>query len=375
MKYYDKLIFELSQPGRCGFSLPENAWGTDTEALPATLRRDAEAELPEVSERDVVRHYTNLSNMNFGVDTGFYPLGSCTMKYNPKINEEIAAMPGFRDVHPLQPDCTVQGALELYDSLDRALAAITGMAHFTLNPFAGAHGELTGLMVMRRYHELRGDTNRTKVIVPDSAHGTNPASAAVCGLKVVEVKSLDDGTIDIDALRSLLDDTVAGIMMTNPNTLGLFETRIPEIAEMVHACGGLLYYDGANFNPLLGKVRPGDMGFDIMHLNLHKTFSTPHGGGGPGSGPSGVVEHLREFLRNPRVRQWPCGKFYVDFGKDSLGSISSFLGNFGVMMKAYAYILTLGKENIKNVGPMATLTANYIKERLKDDFLLPIERV
>ena len=189
MKYYDKLIFELSQPGRCGFSLPENAWGTDTEALPATLRRDAEAELPEVSELDVVRHYTNLSNMNFGVDTGFYPLGSCTMKYNPKINEEIAAMPGFRDVHPLQPDCTVQGALELYDSLDRALAAITGMAHFTLNPFAGAHGELTGLMVMRRYHELRGDTNRTKVIVPDSAHGTNPASAAVCGLKVVEVKS------------------------------------------------------------------------------------------------------------------------------------------------------------------------------------------
>ena len=240
MKYYDKLIFELSQPGRCGFSLPGNAWGTDTEALPATLRRDAEAELPEVSELDVVRHYTNLSNMNFGVDTGFYPLGSCTMKYNPKINEEIAAMPGFRDVHPLQPDCTVQGALELYDSLDRALAAITGMAHFTLNPFAGAHGELTGLMVMRRYHELRGDTNRTKVIVPDSAHGTNPASAAVCGLKVVEVKSLDDGTIDIDALRPLLDDTVAGIMMTNPNTLGLFETRIPEIAEMVLACGGLL---------------------------------------------------------------------------------------------------------------------------------------
>ena len=311
MKYYDKLIFELSQPGRCGFSLPENAWGTDTEALPATLRRDAEAELPEVSELDVVRHYTNLSNMNFGVDTGFYPLGSCTMKYNPKINEEIAAMPGFRDVHPLQPDCTVQGALELYDSLDRALAAITGMAHFTLNPFAGAHGELTGLMVMRRYHELRGDTNRTKVIVPDSAHGTNPASAAVCGLKVVEVKSLDDGTIDIDALRPLLDDTVAGIMMTNPNTLGLFETRIPEIAEMVHACGGLLYYDGANFNPLLGKVRPGDMGFDIMHLNLHKTFSTPHGGGGPGSGPVGVAAHLAECLPNLKVSRGDDGLLHT----------------------------------------------------------------
>lgn len=375
MKYYDKLIFELSQPGRCGFSLPGNAWGTDTEALPATLRRDAEAELPEVSELDVVRHYTNLSNMNFGVDTGFYPLGSCTMKYNPKINEEIAAMPGFRDVHPLQPDCTVQGALELYDSLDRALAAITGMAHFTLNPFAGAHGELTGLMVMRRYHELRGDTNRTKVIVPDSAHGTNPASAAVCGLKVVEVKSLDDGTIDIDALRPLLDDTVAGIMMTNPNTLGLFETRIPEIAEMVHACGGLLYYDGANFNPLLGKVRPGDMGFDIMHLNLHKTFSTPHGGGGPGSGPVGVAAHLAECLPDLKVSRGDDGLLHTVRTPEAAGRISGFMGNFGVLMRAYAYILMLGKQNIRMAGPLATLNANYIKESLKDCYKLPIPSV
>ena len=375
MKYYDKLIFELSQPGRCGFSLPGNAWGTDTEALPATLRRDAEAELPEVSELDVVRHYTNLSNMNFGVDTGFYPLGSCTMKYNPKINEEIAAMPGFRDVHPLQPDCTVQGALELYDSLDRALAAITGMAHFTLNPFAGAHGELTGLMVMRRYHELRGDTNRTKVIVPDSAHGTNPASAAVCGLKVVEVKALDDGTIDIDALRPLLDDTVAGIMMTNPNTLGLFETRIPEIAEMVHACGGLLYYDGANFNPLLGKVRPGDMGFDIMHLNLHKTFSTPHGGGGPGSGPVGVAAHLAECLPDLKVSRGDDGLLHTVRTPEAAGRISGFMGNFGVLMRAYAYILMLGKQNIRMAGPLATLNANYIKESLKDCYKLPIPSV
>lgn len=375
MKYYDKLIFELSQPGRCGFSLPENAWSTDTEALPATLRRDAEAELPEVSELDVVRHYTNLSNMNFGVDTGFYPLGSCTMKYNPKINEEIAAMPGFRNVHPLQPDCTVQGALELYDSLDRALAAITGMAHFTLNPFAGAHGELTGLMVMRRYHELRGDTNRTKVIVPDSAHGTNPASAAVCGLKVVEVKSLDDGTIDIDALRPLLDDTVAGIMMTNPNTLGLFETRIPEIAEMVHACGGLLYYDGANFNPLLGKVRPGDMGFDIMHLNLHKTFSTPHGGGGPGSGPVGVAAHLAECLPDLKVSRGDDGLLHTVRTPEAAGRISGFMGNFGVLMRAYAYILMLGKQNIRMAGPLATLNANYIKESLKDCYKLPIPSV
>ena len=284
-------------------------------------------------------------------------------------------MPGFRDVHPLQPDCTVQGALELYDSLDRALAAITGMAHFTLNPFAGAHGELTGLMVMRRYHELRGDTNRTKVIVPDSAHGTNPASAAVCGLKVVEVKSLDDGTIDIDALRPLLDDSVAGIMMTNPNTLGLFETRIPEIAEMVHACGGLLYYDGANFNPLLGKVRPGDMGFDIMHLNLHKTFSTPHGGGGPGSGPVGVAAHLAECLPDLKVSRGDDGLLHTVRTPEAAGRISGFMGNFGVLMRAYAYILMLGKQNIRMAGPLATLNANYIKESLKDCYKLPIPSV
>ena len=341
MKYYDKLIFELSKPGRCGYSLPANPWEKGTEEIPAALRRSEEANLPEVSELDVVRHYTNLSNMNFGVDTGFYPLGSCTMKYNPKINEEMAAMPGFKTLHPLQPDCTVQGALELYYNLNRSLSAITGMAEFTLNPFAGAQGELTGLMVIRQYHMQRGDLKRTKIIVPDSAHGTNPASAAVCGLEVVEVKSTPQGTIDIESLRPLLDDTIAGIMMTNPNTLGLFETEILEIAKLVHECGGLLYYDGANFNPLLGKVRPGDMGFDVLHLNLHKTFSTPHGGGGPGSGPVGVAAHLAEYLPNPRVTRSDDGMFHVTRNDVACGQVSGFMGNFGVLIRAYTYILSL----------------------------------
>lgn len=373
MKYYDKLIFELSKPGRCGYSLLANPWEKGTEEIPAALRRSEEANLPEVSELDVVRHYTNLSNMNFGVDTGFYPLGSCTMKYNPKINEEMAAMPGFKTLHPLQPDCTVQGALELYYNLNRSLSAITGMAEFTLNPFAGAQGELTGLMVIRQYHMQRGDLKRTKIIVPDSAHGTNPASAAVCGLEVVEVKSTPQGTIDIESLRPLLDDTIAGIMMTNPNTLGLFETEILEIAKLVHECGGLLYYDGANFNPLLGKVRPGDMGFDVLHLNLHKTFSTPHGGGGPGSGPVGVAAHLAEYLPNPRVTRSDDGMFHVTRNDVACGQVSGFMGNFGVLIRAYTYILSLGKQHIRLAGPLATLNANYIKESLKDCYKLPID--
>ncbi|MDE6637540.1 MAG: aminomethyl-transferring glycine dehydrogenase subunit GcvPB [Muribaculaceae bacterium] len=374
MKYYDKLIFELSRPGRVGYELPKNEFGTDGEKeIPSDLLRTQPLDLPEVSELDVVRHYTNLSNKNFGVDTGFYPLGSCTMKYNPKINEEVATMPQFAELHPLQNPETAQGALELYWNLQNALANLAGFEEFTLNPYAGAHGELTGLMVMRSYHMARGDHKRKKVIVPDSAHGTNPASAMVAGLEVVEVKSRPNGSIDIEDLKPLLNDEVAGIMMTNPNTLGMFETEIVEIAKLVHEAGGLLYYDGANFNPLLGKVRPGDMGFDIMHINLHKTFSTPHGGGGPGSGPVGVAKHLVQFLPNPHVKKDENGKFYVENGDDALGSVSTFFGNFGVMMKAYAYILSLGKEGIKEVGPMATLNANYIKESLKDDYLLPIE--
>ncbi len=375
MKEYDKLIFEISKPGRKGYQLPKDNYGTDgLAAIPAGLLRETPAELPEVSELDVVRHYTNLSNKNFGVDTGFYPLGSCTMKYNPKINEELAAMPEFAELHPLQDVRSAQGALELYYNLQHALASLAGLAEFTLNPYAGAHGELTGLMVMRRYHELRGDHKRTKVIVPDTAHGTNPASAMVAGLEVVEVKSKPNGSIDVEDLKPLLDDTVAGIMMTNPNTLGMFETEIVEIARLVHEAGGLLYYDGANLNPMLGKVRPGDMGFDIMHINLHKTFSTPHGGGGPGSGPVGVAAHLVDLLPVPRVVRLEDGTFDVKTdGDKSLGSVSTFLGNFGVMMKAYAYILSLGRDNIKNVGPMATLNANYIKESLRDLYKLPVE--
>lgn len=374
MKEYDKLIFELSKPGRKGYQLPADRYDTDgMKAIPENLLRKSAPELPEVSELDVVRHYTNLSNKNFGVDTGFYPLGSCTMKYNPKIDEELAAMPEFAELHPLQDVRSVQGALELYWNLQRALSSIAGMAEFTLNPYAGAHGELTGLMVMRQYHKLRGDDKRTKVIVPDSAHGTNPASAMVAGLEVVEVKSRPNGSIDIEDLKPLLDDTVAGIMMTNPNTLGMFETEIMEIARLVHEAGGLLYYDGANLNPLVGKVRPGDMGFDIMHINLHKTFSTPHGGGGPGSGPVGVAAHLTELLPNPRVIKLEDGTFDITGSDKSLGSVSTFLGNFGVMMKAYAYILSMGRDNLKLVGPMATLNANYIKESLKDLYKLPIE--
>ncbi len=392
MKYYDKLIFELSHPGRSGYSLPSQEkfsspekWLADSfpasgkktssvaadgaatdehfsakrscisAATPKALLRAAELPLPEVSEVDVVRHYTNLSQMNFGVDTGFYPLGSCTMKYNPKINEEIASMPAFTGLHPLQPAETVKGALEVEKSLDKALCAITGMKSFTFLPCAGAHGELTGLMLIREYHLARKDFARTKVIVPDSAHGTNPASANVCGLEIVEVKSNSRGLVDVESLKPLLGPDIAAIMMTNPNTLGLFEKEIGEIASLVHSCGALLYYDGANMNPLVGKVRPGDMGFDVLHLNLHKTFSTPHGGGGPGSGPVGVGEKLLPYLDNVHT--------------------SGFHGNFGVMLRAYAYILMLGRENVKMVGPLATLAANYVKESLKDAYKLPIDSV
>jgi glycine dehydrogenase subunit 2 len=390
---YGNLIFELSKKGRKGYSLPQDYDRAHTTAeLPEALRRKEAARLPECDELTVVRHYTNLSHNNFGVNDGFYPLGSCTMKYNPVINEEIAGLKAFAGLHPLQPAVTCQGALEVYYNLQESLAELAGLSEFTLNPCAGAHGELTGLMVIRAYHESRNDV-RTKVLIPDSAHGTNPASAAVCGLEVVEVKSLADGTVDVEHLRELLNEMgseVAAMMMTNPNTLGIFEPRVLEITEMVHKAGGLMYYDGANLNALLGECRPGDMGFDVMHINLHKTFSTPHGGGGPGSGPVGVRKGLEQFLPTPRVKkvvvnydlpedgptEWEG--FIVDWGNQSvgekpLGSIGNFFGNFGVMLKAYSYILSLGSENIKQVGPLATLNANYIKERLKDDYLLPIK--
>ena len=383
---YGNLIFELSKKGRKGYSLPQDYDRTHTTAeLPEALRRKEAARLPECDELTVVRHYTNLSHNNFGVNDGFYPLGSCTMKYNPVINEEIAGMKAFAGLHPLQPAVTCQGALEVYYNLQESLAELAGLSEFTLNPCAGAHGELTGLMVIRAYHESRGDV-RTKVLIPDSAHGTNPASAAVCGLEVVEVKSNANGTVDLEDLERLVQlegPNIAAMMMTNPNTLGIFEPRVLEITEMVHKAGGLMYYDGANLNALLGECRPGDMGFDVMHINLHKTFSTPHGGGGPGSGPVGVRKGLEQFLPTPRVKkvvvnydipedgptEWEG--FIIDWGADSsLGSVGNF---FGVMLKAYAYILSLGSENIKQVGPLATLNANYIKERLRDSYLLPIK--
>ena len=351
-KLYGSLIFELSHEGRRGYSLPKNNFGD--YGISASMQRAEEAQLPECDELTVVRHYTNLSTNNFGVDTGFYPLGSCTMKYNPKINEEMAALPQFQDLHPKQPVSTVKGALALVTLLEKSLCELTGLAHFTFKPYAGAHGVLKGLMTIDNYHRSHGDLQRKKVIVPDSAHGTNPASAAVCGLEIIEVKSDSNGQVDFEDLERLVAQEgpyIAAMMMTNPNTLGLFETRIPEIAKLIHDCGGLMYYDGANLNPMLGACRPGDMGFDVMHINLHKTFSTPHGGGGPGSGPVGVREGLQDL-------------FPV---------VSPYHGNFAVMMRAYSYILSLGREEVKLVGPLATLNANYIKESLKDVYELPID--
>lgn len=370
-KLYGNLIFELSHEGRKGYSLPQNRFGN--YELPLCARRKTDAELPQCDELTVVRHYTNHSENNFGVNNGFYPLGSCTMKYNPIVNEETAAMPGFAALHPLQPAETCQGALEAYYNMQKALSDITGLSEFTLNPFAGAHGELTGLMIIRAYHQNNEDHKRTKVLVPDSAHGTNPASAAVCGLEVVEVKSTPDGLVDVDDLKTHLDDTIAAMMMTNPNTLGLFESDIPEIARLVHECGALMYYDGANLNPMLGACRPGDMGFDVMHINLHKTFSTPHGGGGPGSGPVGVGKGLEQFLPRPRVVK-DGSEYKMDTEYAGI-SVGEFLGNFATMLRAYTYILSLGKENLPMVGPLATLNANYIKESLKDAYELPITGV
>lgn len=377
MRKYDNLIFELSKEGRKGYTLPD----LDVpevklnDAIPEDLLRKDDLNLPEVSEVDVVRHYTNISEKNYGVDTGFYPLGSCTMKYNPKINEEIASLPGFTEIHPLQSEETVQGALELMYNLSKDLCEITGMEDMTLQPAAGAHGELTGMMIIKAYHQKRGDTKRKNIIVPDSAHGTNPASAATTGFNVVEVKSNKNGLVDIDALKEVLNDEVAGLMLTNPNTLGLFESDIEIIADLVHEAGGLLYYDGANANAIMGISRPGDMGFDIVHLNLHKTFSTPHGGGGPGSGAVGVKPFLTEFLPVPAIEK-KDDKFVFNYDKpNSIGKIKNFFGNFNVMVKAYSYILTMGADGLKEASEMAVLNANYIKEKLKKYYYLPVDNV
>jgi glycine dehydrogenase subunit 2 len=370
MKYYNKLIFEISTKGRKGYALEQKA--LPEVSLPQNLLRSSKADLPEVSEFDVVRHYTNVSQKNFGVETGFYPLGSCTMKYNPKINDELATLSGFANIHPLQPVETVQGLLKIYHETQKMLSEISGLAAYSLNPFAGAHGELAGLMIIKAYHEKNNDFKRNKIIVPDSAHGTNPASATVCGFETVEIKSNLDGTVNLEALKAVLNDETAGLMLTNPNTAGVFEKDITEISRLVHEAGGLLYYDGANLNALLGKAKPGDMGFDITHINLHKTFSTPHGGGGPGSGPVGVCARLTEFLPNPIVKE-KDGYYFFEDSKDSIGALGQFYGNASVYLRAYVYLMTFGKEHMSDIGPLAVLNANYIKDSLKDLFELPIK--
>jgi glycine dehydrogenase subunit 2 len=366
MKPEKALIFELSKPGRIAYSLPA-CDVPETEAadlVPESLLRAKPAELPEVYEVDVIRHYTELSRRNFGVDNGFYPLGSCTMKYNPKINEDVARLPGFAKIHPYQPEESIQGALELLYMLQNDLAALTGMDQVTLQPAAGAHGEWTGLMLIRAYHESRGE-KRTKVIVPDSSHGTNPASATVAGFETVTIKSNSRGMVDLDALREAVGSDTAALMLTNPSTLGLFEEQIVEIAEIVHEAGGLLYYDGANSNAIMGIARPGDMGFDVVHLNLHKTMSTPHGGGGPGAGPVGVKSKLIPFLPKPVVGLRDDGMYYWDWERpQSIGRVKPYYGNFGILVRAYAYIRTYGPEGLRQVSEDAVLNANYMMHRL-----------
>ena len=371
------LIFEMSVPGRQAHQLPEcDVPETElSQLIPQQLLREAPPDLPEVGEVDVIRHFTELSQKNYGVDAGFYPLGSCTMKYNPKVNEVVAQLDGFVKVHPCQPEETVQGCLELLYQTDRALSEITGMDRVSLQPAAGAHGELTGLMIIKAYHDHQGDFKRTKIVVPDSAHGTNPASAAVAGFQVVEVKSNEHGGVDLEALKAVMSDEIAGLMLTNPNTLGLFDENIDVIARIVHDAGGLLYYDGANANAILGISRPGDMGFDVVHLNLHKTFSTPHGGGGPGSGPVGVKKELVPFLPRPVIEQ-KDGKYRLDYDRPlSIGKVRSFYGNFNVVVKAYAYIRSLGPKGLRMVSEAAVLNANYIMARLKPYYHLPYDKI
>lgn len=365
------LIFDKSERGKVGFSLSEaDVPEVDLSETIGTKMLRESLNLPEVSEVDVVRHYTELSKMNFGVDDGFYPLGSCTMKYNPKINEEIADMDSFTELHPYAPEELARGTLEMMYNMQNHLSEITGMDAFTLSPAAGAHGELTGILIIKKYHETRGD-HRTKILIPDSAHGTNPATAKECGFKVVNVKSDSQGLVDMEDLKSKVDKDVAGIMLTNPNTLGLFEKDIKEISHILHEKGALLYYDGANLNAIMGMARPGDMGFDVVHLNLHKTFSTPHGGGGPGSGPVGVKAFLSDYLPKPVAEKSERG-YYLNYNiPHSIGRVRSFYGNLGVVLKAYAYILSLGSNGLREASQIATLNANYMKEKLKDIFDVP----
>ncbi|MWC27840.1 aminomethyl-transferring glycine dehydrogenase subunit GcvPB [Paenibacillus sp. MMS18-CY102] len=371
------LIFDRSRTGRIACSLP----ACDVPELPLegcippSLLRKAPAALPELYEVDVIRHYTALSRRNFGVDNGFYPLGSCTMKYNPKLHEDIARLPGIASLHPYQPESTVQGALELLHTLQSDLAAITGMDAVSLQPAAGAHGEWTGLRMIRAYHESRGE-QRKQVLVPDSSHGTNPASASAAGYTAVTLKSDTRGLVDLDALRAAVGPDTAALMLTNPNTLGLFEEQIIEIADIVHQAGGLLYYDGANANAIMGITRPGDMGFDVVHLNLHKTMSTPHGGGGPGAGPVGVKRFLEPFLPKPLIASRPDGTYFYDYDRPlSIGRVKPYHGNFGILVRAYAYIRSYGAEGLRRVSECAVLNANYMRSRLSAAFEMPFPRI
>ncbi|WP_432358629.1 aminomethyl-transferring glycine dehydrogenase subunit GcvPB [Sporosarcina sp. UB5] len=367
------LIFELTKEGRIGYSLTElDVPEIDLSShLPNGYIREEDAELPEVSELDIMRHYTALSNRNHGVDTGFYPLGSCTMKYNPKINEAVARFPGFANIHPLQDESTVQGAMEMMYDLQEHLSEITGMAEVTLQPAAGAHGEWAALMMIRAFHEANGEGHRTKVLVPDSAHGTNPASATVAGFDTVTVKSNEFGLVDIEDLKAKVGPDTAALMLTNPNTLGLFEEEILQMAEIVHGVGGKLYYDGANLNAVMAKARPGDMGFDAVHLNLHKTFTGPHGGGGPGSGPVGVTAELAPFLPKPiLVKEEDRYTFNYDIPQ-SIGRVKPFYGNFGIYLRAYTYIRSMGPDGLKAVTENAVLNANYMMRKLEPYFDLP----
>lgn len=370
----EKTIFEMSRRGRSGYYFADydlSAYGANLE-IPDKFKRQSKPRLPEVSENHVVRHFTRLSSHNYGIDNGMYPLGSCTMKYNPKINEVIASMPDFANTHPRWDEKYVQGNLQVAYELQTMLGELTGMAGVTLQPAAGSQGELTGLMIIKRYHQEHHHSHKTNIIIPDSAHGTNPASVTMAGFNAVEVKSNAYGTIDLEQLKTLVDDKTAGLMLTNPNTLGLFEKDIIEIAEIVHAVGGFLYCDGANMNANMGIARPLEMGFDIVHLNLHKTLSTPHGGGGPGSGPVGVVDTLIDYLPGPIV---VIADGHYSFAKlsKSIGQVKSYYGNFGIDLRAYVYMLAMGRDGLKEASQMAVLNANYMKVRLKDAYKLPYD--
>lgn len=374
----EQLIFELSASGRTALSIPScDVPGVPVEMLiPVEFLAQVEPQLPELSEVDVVRHFTRLSTLNYGLDTGFYPLGSCTMKYNPKVNERLARLPGFTAIHPYQPESMTQGALQLMAELQDDLCELTGMDGFTLQPAAGAHGELTGMLIIRAYHQHRGDHKRTKVIVPDAAHGTNPATAAMAGYEIIVVPSNDRGGVDLEELKKVINDEVAALMLTNPNTVGLFEENILEITKLIHDAGGLLYYDGANTNAIMGITRPGDMGFDVVHVNLHKTFATPHGGGGPGSGPVGVKEFLEPFLPKPIVVRREDGTYALEDNMPlSIGRVRAFYANFNVLVKAYSYIRSLGGQGLRAASENAVLNANYLMSVLKEHYFLPFDRV